>query len=49
VLTSYAQNPDSTYVDIMKFVVALETRLGLLLEVKVSRRFPTCSRHWSDM
>jgi hypothetical protein len=30
------QNPDSAYVDILKFVLALETRLALLLDVKVS-------------
>ncbi|KAJ7468081.1 hypothetical protein FB451DRAFT_1401336 [Mycena latifolia] len=29
-----SSNPDSAYVDILKFVLALETRLGLLLEVK---------------
>ncbi|KAJ6557945.1 hypothetical protein B0H19DRAFT_1149145 [Mycena capillaripes] len=29
-----SSNPDSAYVDIVKFVLALETRLGLLLEVK---------------
>ncbi|KAJ7741945.1 hypothetical protein DFH07DRAFT_980971 [Mycena maculata] len=29
-----SSNPDSMYVDIVKFVLALETRLGLLLDVK---------------
>ncbi|KAJ7209904.1 hypothetical protein B0H12DRAFT_1242805, partial [Mycena haematopus] len=29
-----SSSPDSVYVDIIKFVLALETRLGLLLEVK---------------
>ncbi|KAJ6487732.1 hypothetical protein C8R45DRAFT_255150 [Mycena sanguinolenta] len=29
-----SSSPDSVYIDIIKFVLALETRLGLLLEVK---------------